>query len=229
MSISENLDTIRQALAATAEKCGRNPKEIELVAVSKRFPAEKIREAMAAGQRVFGENYLQEAATKIPEIGAEAHFHFIGHLQSNKTKIAAQLFDVIETVDSIKLARRLNNHRKDIGRPLKILLQVNIGMDSAKSGLAPENTENLLREIQELEYISPIGLMTMPPLSFSPEQARPHFRNLAMLAKKLEDKGLFTPGHKVELSMGMSQDFPVAIEEGATIIRVGTAIFGERS
>lgn len=229
MTIAQNLEIIHEAVKSAAINCGRSPDEIRIVAVSKRFPSAAIEEARKAGHILFGENYIQEAEKKINEIDDEATFHFIGHLQSNKAKIAARLFDCIETVDSFKLAKSLNGHLEREGKVLKILLQVNIGEDPNKTGAAEEDTEQLLRQVKELPHLRAVGLMTMPPLTITPEEARPHFRSLRLLAERLALKGLFDADHKVELSMGMSGDYPVAIEEGATIIRIGTAIFGPRS
>ena len=229
MSIRENIHTLNISLKDAAERCGRNPEDITLVAVSKRFPATFILEAIEAGHTIFGENYIQEAEQKIEEIGGKASFHFIGHLQSNKAKIAAALFDVVETVDSLKLANGLNKHLEKLDRRMKILVQVNVGSDPNKAGIEPSQAEQLLRDIQPLDHIDVVGLMTMPPLTLTAEEARPHFKALSELKEDLEQKGLFAPNEKVELSMGMSSDYRVAIEEGATIIRIGTAIFGERS
>lgn len=228
MTIAENLAEIRQSIISAAQKCGRNPDDIQLVAVSKRFPASAVAEALDAGHTVFGENYIQEAEQKITEVGEGAVFHFIGHLQSNKAKTAAALFDVIETVDSFKLAKALNKHLQKIGRTIKILIQVNIGDDPNKAGITEDEAEQLLADIATLPNLRAVGLMTMPPFTVSAEEARVHFRALRQLSIKLKEKNLFTPDHKVELSMGMSGDYPVAIEEGATIIRIGTAIFGQR-
>jgi len=228
MSIADNIQMIRDRIDTVARACGRDPKDIQLVAVSKLFPAAAIDEAIQAGQQVFGENYIQEAEAKIDELGNRCRFHFIGHLQSNKAKIAARLFDVIETVDSIKLARTLSRHATEIGRSMQILLQVNIGEDEKKSGLASTETEQLFREVRDLPNIEIIGLMTMPPFTDDPEDARPYFRQLRELALQLQARGLFPQGRKIELSMGMSNDYHVAIQEGATIVRVGTAIFGHR-
>lgn len=228
MSIADNIRNILENIATVATECGRDPKEIQLVAVSKRFPVTAIGEAIQAGHMVFGENYIQEAESKAADIGDRCRFHFIGHLQRNKAKIAARIFDVIETVDSLRLATSLSKHLQDLDRTMKILLQVNIGEDENKSGMAAEQTEQLLREIRELPNLEVIGLMTMPPFTEDPELARPYFRQLRMLAERLAEKGLFPAGRKVELSMGMSHDYHVAIQEGATIIRVGTAIFGQR-
>lgn len=228
MSIAHNLQDTLARIADAAVRCGRDPGEIQLVAVSKRFPAPAIEEAIEAGQLLFGENYIQEAAAKIEILGDRCRFHFIGHLQSNKARIAAQLFDVIETIDRLKLARMLNKHLEELGRTMQVLVQVNIGEDEHKSGMAAEETETLLRAIGELPQLEVIGLMTMPPFTDDPEDARPHFRNLRLLAEDLKKKGLFGNRAKVELSMGMSSDYHIAIEEGATIVRVGTAIFGER-
>ncbi|SHO51009.1 YggS family pyridoxal phosphate-dependent enzyme [Desulfopila aestuarii] len=228
MSIAENIQTILSRIDTVARECGRDPKDIQLVAVSKLFPASAIDEAIKAGQLVFGENYIQEAEKKIDELGSRCRFHFIGHLQSNKAKIAARLFDVIETVDSVKLARTLSRHLQDLGRTMQILLQVNIGEDENKSGLAAAETEKLLGDIRELPNIEVIGLMTMPPFTDDPEDARPYFQQLRELSQQLKDLGLFPQERKIELSMGMSNDYHVAIQEGATIVRVGTAIFGHR-
>lgn len=228
MTIAANLDRIKKSIASAAAKCGRTPDDIQLVAVSKRFPSSAICEALEAGHTVFGENYIQEAEQKITEIGDRAVFHFIGHLQRNKAKTAAALFDVIETVDSLKLAAALDKHLQNLDRTIKILVQVNIGEDPNKAGVAAEETEQLLRDISVLSNLKAVGLMTMPPLTLSAEEARPHFRSLRKLSEELKKKNLFAPDHKIELSMGMSNDYPVAIEEGATIIRVGTAIFGQR-
>lgn len=229
MSIAENLQAIYDNIKRSALDCGRDPEEIQLVAVSKRFPVTAIEEAYAAGQTVFGENYIQEAEGKASELGGKCTLHFIGHLQRNKAKIAARIFDVIETIDTFKLANTLNRHLEDLDRTMKILLQVNIGEDEHKSGMAAEQTEQLLREISGLPRLKVIGLMTMPPFTDDPEDARPYFRQLKQLADSLAAKGLFAEGEKIELSMGMSNDYHVAIEEGATIIRVGTAIFGQRA
>jgi len=228
MSIAENIQSILIDIDRIARECGRAPGDIQLVAVSKRFPTSAIEEAIQAGHTLFGENYIQEAQTKIEAIGDRGRFHFIGHLQSNKAKISARLFDVIETVDSLKLARTLDRHLEDIGRTMQVLLQVNIGKDEKKSGAAAAETEQLLRDIRELPNIHVIGLMTMPPFTEDPEDARPYFRQLRLLAEQLTAKGLFAEGQRVELSMGMSHDYHVAIQEGATIVRVGTAIFGQR-
>lgn len=228
MSIAENIKIIKENISSIAHKCGRDPNRILLVAVSKRFPVNVIEDAIAAGHYTFGENYIQEAESKIREIGDRSRFHYIGHLQRNKAKIAARLFDVIETVDSIKLANALSKHLVELNRTMDILLQVNIGEDDNKSGMAADQTEQLLTGIRNLPNINVIGLMTMPPFTEDPELARPHFRQLRLLAEQLAEKGLFTEGRQIELSMGMSNDYHVAIQEGATIIRVGTAIFGER-
>ncbi|WP_419176757.1 YggS family pyridoxal phosphate-dependent enzyme [Desulfosediminicola sp.] len=228
MSIDTNLKAIYDKINTVALSCGREPDEIQLVAVSKRFPVTAIEEAYAAGHTVFGENYIQEAEEKAAQLGGKCTLHFIGHLQRNKAKIAARIFDVIETIDSFKLANTLNRHLEDLGRSMKILLQVNIGEDEKKSGMAAQQTEQLLREIGQLPHLEVIGLMTMPPFTDDPEDARPYFRQLKQLADSLAGKGLFANERRVELSMGMSNDYHVAIEEGATIIRVGTAIFGQR-
>ncbi|WP_136805306.1 YggS family pyridoxal phosphate-dependent enzyme [Desulfosediminicola flagellatus] len=228
MSIAENIETIKSNIITAAKECGRDPEDIQLVAVSKRFPVSAIEEAITCGHKVFGENYIQEAEEKYKTVGGKCHLHFIGHLQSNKAKIAARIFDVIETVDSLKLAKALNRHLEPLNRTIDILLQVNIGHDDAKSGVNPEAAEEILRELNLLSNIRVIGLMTMPPFTDDPELARPHFRELRLLADQLNQKDLFPQTNKVELSMGMSNDYHIAIQEGATIIRVGTAIFGHR-
>ena len=227
MNIAGRLQKIYQQIAESATKYGRNPEEISLLAVSKTVSVDRIREAAAAGQRIFGENYLQEAEEKYRQLSHLAELHCIGHIQSNKAKIAAAIFSMVQTIDREKIARELNKHRQVIGKPLTALVQVNIGGEEQKSGVRPEDCENLLGAIRELPWLRVTGLMTIPPYSPNPEDSRPFFRELRHLAVTLAEKKLFA-GPKVELSMGMSGDFMVAIEEGATIIRVGTAIFGER-
>ena len=226
--IAENLQRIRAEIAAAARRAKRNPEEITLVAVSKLFPVELIREAVDAGQTVFGENYIQEAAAKKPQLPEGVHLHFIGHLQSNKARLATETCDMIETVDSLKLATALNNHLMKSGRRMKVLLQVNIGRELQKSGVDPAEAEQLLRQMQSLQQLQMCGLMTIPPLSTEAEASRPHFRELRLLANSLAARGLFPEMERPQLSMGMSDDFPIAIEEGATTVRVGTAIFGRR-
>lgn len=227
--IKDNLHLILQKIADSAAKSHRSPDEIKLVAVSKRFPVEKIIEAFGAGQTIFGENYIQEVQTKKDLVPEGAIFHFIGHLQSNKAKIAAKTCSMIETVDRLKLGKVLNNHLQSLDKSLDVLIQVNIGNDPKKAGTDHRATEELLIQLNELPRLRVCGLMTMPPLSVDPEESRPHFRNLRELSEQLASKGLFTAVEKPELSMGMSDDFHIAIEEGATIIRVGTAIFGRRT
>lgn len=227
--ISENIQNIMRKVAESAHKANRSPAEIKLVAVSKRFPAEKITEAFNAGQITFGENYIQEIEVKRDLVPAGVHFHFIGHLQSNKAKIAAQTCSMIETVDRLKLGKVLNNHLRSLDKIMDVLIQVNIGSDPNKAGTDDTGAEELLTALNEFPNLRVCGLMTMPPLSLDPEMSRPHFRNLRKLSEYLSSKGLFTAVEKPELSMGMSDDFHIAIEEGATIIRVGTAIFGQRA
>jgi pyridoxal phosphate enzyme (YggS family) len=211
------LAAVRERIARAAGKTGRDPASILLLAVTKVFSAAIVREAYALGLREFGENYVQEFEEKAPEVRglAGARFHLIGHLQSNKSKRAAELFEVIQTVDSTKLARRLN----ETGRPLDVMLEVKLSGEQAKSGAAPEELPELIAGVRSCANLRLLGLMTMPPWSDEPENSRDYFRRLRGLA---EQHGL------PQLSMGMSHDLEVAIEEGATCVRVGTALFGKR-
>lgn len=227
MSILKNLEKIRQSITETAIACDRDPASIKLLAVSKRHPVTCIQEAIAAEQFLFGENYMQEAQEKCKAI-TNASFHFIGHIQSNKAKLAAELFTMVETVDRLKLAKALNKHLEKIGKELDILIQVNIGNDPKKYGISPDDTEALLQGIQALSQLRPRGLMTMPPFTTDPDETRRYFRQLRLLSADCAKKNLFFDNRNVELSMGMSHDYRIAIEEGSTYIRVGTAIFGNR-
>lgn len=227
--ISSNLAHINELIAASAEKAQRDISEIKLVAVSKRFPVERIIEAHNAGQIHFGENYIQEVSLKKPQVPTGTFIHFIGNLQSNKAKIAAELCDMIETVDREKLGNALNKHCVTINKTLDVLVQVNIGNDPHKSGIDKDQAPLLIKKLNKLSNIRVCGLMTIPPLSNSPEESRVYFRDLRILSEELMEQGLFKSDKKPELSMGMSGDFDVAIEEGATIIRIGTAIFGQRA
>ena len=226
--ISENIATIQEKIAIAATTSNRSPEDIKLVAVSKRFPVTAIQEAYAGGQTLFGENYIQEVQQKSPELPEQVHFHFIGHLQTNKAKIAAESCAMVETVDRLKLAKALNKRLEELQNNMDILVQVNIGEDPDKSGISAEDTENLLNELQSIPRIRTCGLMTMPPIEPNPELSRPYFRRLRLLSEKLSKKNLFFDNDRIELSMGMSSDYHIAIEEGATIVRVGTAIFGNR-
>jgi pyridoxal phosphate enzyme (YggS family) len=228
-TIRKNLAAINTRLVNAATRARRDPRKIKLVAVSKKIDRERIQAAVDCGQLSFGENYLQEALDKIPFLAKNLSWHFIGHLQSNKARIAAQLFDVVETVDNLKLATVLNKHLAGLQKDLSVLIQVNIGGEQQKSGISLAETEKLIREINRLPRLRVLGLMTMPPFFADPEAVRPYFRQLRQIADELTAKKLFAPHTRPELSMGMSGDFEVAIEEGATIIRIGTAIFGPRT
>jgi len=213
----QNLALVRERIARAADRVRRDPAGIVMLAVTKVFPAAVIREAYELGLREFGENYVQEFERKAPEVAdlAGARFHLIGHLQSNKSRRACELFQVIQTVDSPKLARRL----QEAGRPLDVMLEVKISEEQAKSGAQPSDLPALIAAVRECSNLQLLGLMTMPPWSDDPEVSRPYFRQLRELA---EQHGL------PHLSMGMSHDLEAAIEEGATCVRVGTALFGKR-
>jgi pyridoxal phosphate enzyme (YggS family) len=226
--IKENLSAIHNRINAAASKAGRNSDEITLIAVSKRKSVEMIQEAIAAGQKDFGENYLQEAKEKITTLAGQARFHFIGSLQSNKAKDAATLCDMIHTVDRLKLARALDKYAGAAGKTLAILIQVNVGREEQKAGVLPEDAQELIKQMQDLDHLEIKGLMTMPPYRTNPEDVRPYFAELRELGKQLQKDGLIATNCPLQLSMGMSGDFEAAIAEGATMIRVGTAIFGER-
>jgi pyridoxal phosphate enzyme (YggS family) len=224
--IEKNLSRVRAKIAQAAAKAGRDPGGITLMAVTKTVPVAKIREAVAAGVTIFGENYVQEARAKIEELGqAGIEWHLIGHLQTNKVKHAVRLFDLIHSVDSLTVARELDKRAAAAGRLIKCLIEVNLSQEGSKFGIKKERTLELVRALKELKNISLKGLMTMPSYAADPEAARPYFIALRNLREEIEASGIPLP----ELSMGMSSDFEVAIEEGATIVRIGTAIFGERS
>jgi len=223
--IAQNLQEVRAAIAAACHKAGRDPGSVRLVAVSKTVDLERIRAAMDAGQDLFGENYLQEASDKITALGRRVGWHLVGSLQSNKARGAAELFDLIHTVDRGKLAGALDAAAARLGQVQDVLIQVNQGGEATKSGVAPEAAPALLQEVARLPHLRVLGLMTMPPWFPDPEAARPYFRALRELRDHL--RGL-TGLPLTELSMGMSGDFAVAVEEGATLVRVGTAIFGQR-
>jgi pyridoxal phosphate enzyme (YggS family) len=226
VSIAVNLALITARIAEAAKQSGRKPEQVRLVAVSKTHGPEAVNEALAAGQILFGENYVQEAQDKIAAVGPGPSWHFIGHLQSNKAKVVAELFDVVQSVDRLKLAKALDRRAGELGRKLGVLLQVNVGGEAQKSGCAPEQAANLAQEVAKLEHLELSGLMTMPPFFDDPQRARPLFAQLRELALRL---GRDLPeGAMRHLSMGMSGDFEAAIAEGATLVRVGTAIFGQR-
>lgn len=235
--IAENIARVKQQMAAAARRAGRDPEKISLMAVSKTVSAERIREAYKAGVRLFGENRVQEFQAKSsaladlasPGLIDAAQWHMIGHLQSNKAAKTVELFSAIDSVDSLRLAERLNTAAQSLGKKISVLIEVNIGGEAAKSGLPPDGDEleKLLQAAPRLENLSIDGLMTVPPFTENPEQARPFFRRLRELRDAISARNL--PGVSMRtLSMGMSHDFSVAIEEGSTCIRVGTAIFGER-
>ncbi len=218
--LRDRIEELEARISTAAARAGRRRDSIGLVAVTKTFPAAVIAEAYQLGLRDFGENYVQEfeskaAATPLPG----ARFHFIGHLQANKSARAAELFDVIQTVDSARLARRLNDAPRRRAQPLEVLIEVKLSGEAAKSGAAPDELPALVSALSELPNLRLTGLMTMPPWSDDPEVSRPYFRRLRELAADLS---------LPRLSMGMSHDLEVAIEEGATIVRVGTALFGSR-
>ncbi len=225
-TITARRSAVLARIAGACARSGRHASAVGLVAVTKTVAPERIRAGLAAGLTVFGENRVQDASTKIPAV-AGATWHLIGPLQTNKTRRAAELFDVIETVDSVELARRLDRLAGELrpGRPLPVLVQVNVDEDPAKAGIDPDALERALPELLALDGIRVDGLMTIGRLVEDPEAARPTFRRLRLLAERLRAA---QPRLGPELSMGMSDDFPVAVEEGATIVRIGRAIFGER-
>jgi len=226
MEIRENLNKVREMVAEAAAGCGRNPDEIKIVAVSKRFPAERIIQASEAGQVLFGENMVQEAQGKAGQLaGRRIEWHLIGHLQSNKARVAARVFDCIQTVDRESIALKLNGLAGEFGREIAVLVQVNVGGEEQKSGIEPEAAGGLVSVIDECPFLRLKGLMTIPPWSEDSGDSRIYFRRLREIRDNL-NLGRSEP--LVELSMGMSHDFVEAIQEGATMIRVGTAIFGTR-
>ena len=231
-SVVKNLTVVRERIAAAARRARRRPEDIALMAVSKTFPAPVIREAYDAGQQLFGENRVQEFAEKADALGdlAGAEWHLIGHLQTNKAAKATELFSAVDSVDSLRLAEKLNAAAQKANKRVPVLIEINVGGEAAKSGAAPDSFElqQLLSAAPSLEALQFRGLMTIPPFTEDPQQARPYFRRLRELRDQIAARHL--PGVSLDvLSMGMSHDFEVAIEEGSTCVRLGTAIFGERS
>lgn len=224
-TIADRLANVERRIAAACERSGLSRSEIVLVVVSKTFPASAIDEVVAAGATDIGENKVQEAEAKFSSLKARARFHLIGHLQSNKARLAASLFDVIQTVDSVKLARRLDDAAAAEGKRLEILIQVNVGLEEQKHGVAAANASELARELLQFEHLELSGLMTIPPIA-NESETRGYFREMRALRDEMKNRpGLGALHH---LSMGMSSDFEIAIEEGATIVRAGSAIFGSR-
>jgi PLP dependent protein len=243
MSIASNLERLRNEIADACARAHRDPSTVALMAVSKMHPAEALREAYEAGQRLFGENRVQEWQTKRADLSdlfalppsassestrgpsPDAQAHLIGPLQNNKTSKAAEIFDAIDTLDSIKTAERLNAAAQSLNKTLRILIEVKLSPEDTKHGLAPEQLPSLLHALEPLTHLQPRGLMTVPPFDENPETARPYFQHL----RSLRDEHLTFCPTLTELSMGMSNDFAVAIEEGSSTVRIGTAIFGKRT
>jgi len=223
--IEKNIIDLKSKVEKAALKSQRKPEEITVVAVSKTFPPEYIKEAVRYGITDIGENRVQEAEEKISTLGTIAKWHMVGHLQRNKVRKALKMFDIIQSVDSYRLAEEINN-RVEKG-PYPVLIQVNVSMEDTKFGISPAQAMELIKSAARLKKIKVEGLMTIPPFSLSPEEARPYFRDLKLLKNEVDKQGIFDEELKY-LSMGMTGDFEVAIEEGANIIRVGTAIFGQR-
>jgi pyridoxal phosphate enzyme (YggS family) len=225
-SIAENLERVREQIAQAAAKAGRSTNDVDLVAISKTHEAEKVREAIEAGQNLFGESRVQEARVKIPELPSNIRWHFVGHLQKNKIRHALPLFELIHSVDSLALAQDINRIAEDEGLHPRVLLEVNVAGEGSKFGFTPDKLREGMESLLSLSRLSILGLMTIPPIAEEAEASRKYFAELCGLRDRLQTE------FKVDLaqlSMGMTQDYAVAIEEGATLVRVGTAIFGERS
>jgi PLP dependent protein len=226
MSIAENIAQVREQIAEACRRAGRSESDVALMAVSKVHPVEAILEAYAAGQRLFGENRVQEFQEKSAALGGlrDAKFHLIGPLQSNKTNKAAELFDAIDAVDSLKIAQRLDSAAAALGKKLPVLVEVKLSHEESKHGIAPAELMALLEAMAEMKAVEAVGLMTVPPWSEDAEVARPYFKEL----RRLRDEAVVRFPTLTQLSMGMSNDFAVAIEEGSNCVRVGTGIFGKR-
>ena len=224
--IAENLERVREQIAQAAAKAGRSADELELVAISKTHDAAKVREAIEAGQRLFGESRVQEARAKIPELPSNLRWHFVGHLQKNKIRHALPLFELTHSVDSLALAEDVNRIAEEDGLHPRVLLEVNVAGEGSKFGFQPDRLRAEMESLLALPRLSILGLMTIPPIAEEAEASRKYFVQLRELRARLQ-----TEFHVdlAQMSMGMTQDFAVAVEEGATLVRVGTAIFGERS
>ena len=229
IDVQTNLRTVLDSIELAAQKAGRSGSSVKLVAVSKTIGVEPIRQAVAAGVMALGENKVQEASSKRPLLSElSVEWHLIGSLQKNKANRAAEIFDWIESLDDLELAARLDHACERLSKRLPVLIQVNVGREASKSGITEEETTEFAGRVSAFKHLQVRGLMAIPPYSEAPEDSRPHFVRLRELAQRIESQRL-TGVSMNELSMGMSHDFPVAIEEGATLVRVGTAIFGPRS
>jgi hypothetical protein len=227
LGIRENLERVQEKIEKAAIKAGRDPRTVMLVAVSKTVEAERVHEAIQAGVNILGENYVQEARDKIDKLGHTVEWHFIGHLQTNKAKYAVDLFDVIHSIDRVDLVQEIDRIAAKKGKTIPVLIQVNISGEESKHGIDRDDLIRLIDEIIPLRNISLQGLMTMPPYFDNPDMARPYFQVLRGIKEEMNQR--FKGDISLqELSMGMSSDFEAAIEEGATLVRIGTAIFGER-
>jgi pyridoxal phosphate enzyme (YggS family) len=227
LSITENLATIRDRITRAARRVRRDPNEVTVVAVTKTVAAGRIREAIEAGVEVVGENRIQEAQAKIKEIGKGVEWHLIGHLQTNKAGLAVALFDLIHSVDSLRLAEALNREAEKRSKRVPLLLQVNISGEESKFGVAEDEVLDLMRSISGMEHLEVLGLMTIPPYSDDPEKGRSIYKRLREIREEMAVESL--PRCRMRhLSMGMSHDYEVAVEEGATLVRIGTFLFGER-
>jgi hypothetical protein len=225
-SIAENLERVREQIACAAANSGRSADDIELVAIAKKHPAEKVREAIEAGQILFGESRVQEARAKIPEVSSNVRWHFVGHLQKNKIRQALPLFEMIHSVDSLALAQDINRIAEEEGLYPRVLIEVNVAGEGSKFGFAPDKLREQMEALLALPRLAIEGLMCIPPLVVEPEHSRKFFGQVRELRDSFEKElNVKLP----QLSMGMTQDFPIGIEEGATLVRIGTAIFGERS
>jgi pyridoxal phosphate enzyme (YggS family) len=224
-SITEDLERVREQIASAAANSGRSADDVELVAISKTHPTEKVREAVEAGQTLFGESRVQEARAKIPELSSNLRWHFVGHLQKNKVRQALPLFEMIHSVHSLELAQDINRVAEEEGLHPRVLLEVNVAGEGSKFGFSPDKLRVQMEQLLALPRLSIEGLMCIPPLAVESEDSRKFFVQVRELRDSLEkDFNMKLP----QLSMGMTQDFPIGVDEGATLVRVGTAIFGER-
>ena len=225
-SIAYNLERVRAQIAQAAAKSGRSIEDVDLVAISKTHDAEKVREAIEAGQTLFGESRVQEARVKIPDLPSSAHWQFVGHLQKNKIRHALPLFELIHSIDSLALAEDMNRIAEEEGLHPRVLLEVNVAGEGSKFGFQPDKLRAEMESLLALPRLSILGLMCIPPISDEAEASRKYFVALRKLRDQLQSEFHVD---LAQLSMGMTQDYAVAVEEGATLVRVGTAIFGERS